>query len=86
MDERTALYLTTLYLSLDELLGGLEEEKDSEDKVLRRIAEELGKIVDILTQSYHTGKHPYFVPGSRTSTPTFHAVISTAEESVRYTT
>ena len=61
INEETTLYLTTLYLSIEELIGELEEEGEAvAGEVLRRIAEELGEMVDLLTQTYHPCEAPSF--------------------------
>jgi len=61
IDDRTALYLTTLYFSIEELLGELEEGEGNIGTTLRKISEELGELVDILTQVYYLGEIPGFV-------------------------
>jgi len=74
IDEETTLYLTTLHLSIEELIGELEEEGEAvAGEVLRRIAEELGEMVDLLTQTYHPREAPSFassqVQEAQPSTP-----------------
>ncbi len=61
IDDRTALYLTTLYFSIEELLDELEEGEGDVSVILRRISEELGELVDILTQVYYLGETLSFV-------------------------
>jgi len=61
IDDRTALYLTTLYLSIEELLDEPEEEEGDVRAILREVTEELGELVDILTQVYYIGETPGFV-------------------------